>query len=123
MSRCQRGSQRSYGVREPCLVHGDHIHIALAQDQIVFSGRPCRIQSVEIPAFIEDLRLRGIQIFRFSVSHDTSAKSNDTVIDIHDRKDDTVPEFIIHPMLLIHVKQPGFPKQLITVVFVFQISV
>ena len=58
MSRGERRSKRSNGICESCLVHGDHIHISLTEDQIILPGGPGHIQPVKIPALIKDLRLR-----------------------------------------------------------------
>ena len=115
MAGSQCRSKRSHRIRKTCLMHGDNIHISLTEDQIFPPRRPRNIKSVQVTALIKDLGLRGVQILRFAVTHHTSAKTDHTVIDIHDRKDHTVPELIIHTMTLVHIKKPGFPKPVITV--------
>ena len=51
-------SQRRHCIVKSCLMHGDHIHVPLADDQIFLSRRTRHIQSVQISALIKDLRLR-----------------------------------------------------------------
>ena len=58
MSGCQSGSKRCHCIGKACLMHGDHIHISLTEDQVILPGGPGHIQSVEIPALVKNLRLR-----------------------------------------------------------------
>ena len=107
MFLCQCSSKRSNCIFETCLMHGDHIHIAFADQQVFFPCRSGYIQSVEISAFVKNKCFRRIQIFRFAISHNASAKSDHPVIDILDRKNYPVPEFIVHTSLFIYVYQTG----------------
>ena len=116
-------SQGSHRILKACLVHGNHIHVALADQHALFPGRPGHVQAIEIPALVEDCRLRGVQIFRFSISHDTAAEADDPVVHVHDRKNDTVPEFIVHTVSLIHIHKPGFPKKFVGDTLLFQIKI
>ena len=120
MSRGKCCSKRSNGICESCLVHGDHIHISLTEDQVLLPGCPCHIQSIQISALVKNLSFRRVQILRFAISHDTAAKTDHTVIDIHDRKDHTVPELVIHSMAFIYIEQTRFPKPVIAVSFGFE---
>ena len=104
-------------------MHGNHIHVALADQHALFPGRPGHVQAIEIPALVEDCRLRGVQIFRFSISHDTAAETDDPVVHVHDRKNDTIPEFIIHALSLIYIHKPGFPKKFVGDTLLFQIKI
>ena len=63
--------------------------------------------------------------FRYlaAVSHNTAAKTDHTIIDIHDRKNNPVPELIIHSMPFIHVEQSRFTEPLITVSFGFEVFI
>jgi len=58
MSGGQCSSKRRHCIGKACLMHGDHIHISLTEDQIILPGGPGHIQPVKIPALIKDLRLR-----------------------------------------------------------------
>ena len=104
-------------------MHGNHIHIALAEDQIFFPCGPGNVQPVKIPAFIKNLCFRRVEIFRLRISHNASAKANDPVIYIHDRKDHPVPEFIIHSVPFVHIKKPRLSQPVIRIAFGFQIAV
>ena len=115
MTGREGSSKRSHRICKACLMHGNHVHITLTEDQIILSRGSCHIQTVQIPAFIKNLRLRRVQIFRFSVSHHAPAKTDHPVIDVHDRKNHTVPEFIIHSPSLVRIKQSGFPQKLIRI--------
>lgn len=50
-------------------------------------------------------------------------KADDTIIGIHNRKHDTIPEFIVHTMFFIHLHKTGFFQQSIGITFVLQIPV
>ena len=116
-------SQGSHRVFKARLMHGNHIHVALADQHALFPGRPGHVQAIEVPALVEDCRLRGVQIFRFSISHDTAAEADDPVVHVHDRKNDTVPEFIVHTVSLIHIHKSGFPQKLVGDALFFQIKI
>ncbi len=88
-------------------MHGDDIHIALTQNDIWLPACPCQMKTVEVPALVKNRRLRRIQVFGFSVSHDTSAESDDPLPVIHNRKHDTVPELIIHAPFFVHLHKTG----------------
>ena len=104
-------------------MHGNHIHVALADQHALFPGRPGHVQAIEIPALIKDRRLRRVQIFRLSVSHDTAAEADYTVVYVHNGKNDTIPEFIIHALSLIYIHKPGFPKKFVGDTLLFQIKI
>ena len=123
MSGCKRRSQRSHCIGKSCLVHGDYIHVALAQDQVIFPGGSGYIQSVQITALVKNTGLCRIQVLGLAVSHHSPAKSNHPVIDIHDWKNNTIPEFVIHALAFIHIEKAGFPKKFITVILGFQIFI
>ena len=76
-------------------MHGNHIHISLTGQHIFFPAGTGIIQAVQITALIKDHGFRGIQVFGSSISHHASAKANDTVIHIHNRKHNAVPEFVV----------------------------
>ena len=76
----------------------DHIHITLAEDHIAGV-----IKTKQIAALIEDLCLRRVKVLRLGISHHTTAKSDDTVVRIHDREHDSVPELVIRTTL-VHLK-------------------
>ena len=101
-------------------MHGDHIHITFAQDQIWLSGCTSHIQPIQVTAFVKDLCLRGIQVLGLSISHDPAAKTNHPVIHIHNWENNSVPEFVIHSMTLIHIKQTAVPQLIVTISLAFQ---
>ena len=102
------GSQRGYCIGKACLVHGNHIHISLTNNQIGLTGGSGHIQAVEISAFIKNLGFRRIQILRFSISHYPASEADNPIIYIHDGKHNPVPEFILHSPALLYVEQSGF---------------
>ena len=54
----QGGAQGGHRTLKAGLVHGNHIHIALAEDHIGLPGLPGEIQPEEIPGFVEKLGFR-----------------------------------------------------------------
>ncbi len=93
--------ERGHRLCESCLMHRNDIHVSFAENETVCPALPCKIQRIQILALVEYLCLRRIQIFRLSVAHHASAKTDDTVLDVHDREDDAVPELIVKPVLFI----------------------
>ena len=110
-------SQRRHGIGEARLVHGDHIHVALADQHIPGPGCSCEIQAIQIPALIKKLRFRGVQIFGLSLSHDAPSEADEPVIDIQDREHDPVPELVVSPLPFIYGNQSGLCDHLILISF------
>ena len=75
-------------------MHRYYIHVSLAEQDKLLSGGSGIIKPIKVPALVKQLRLRRIQVFGFSVSHDAAAKTDHPVIDIHNRKHDAVPELV-----------------------------
>ena len=115
--RRKSSPQRRHSLRKARLMHGDHVHISFTEDHIGLPAHTRQIQSVEVPALIEDPGLRRIQILGLSISHDSAAEADDTVMNIHNRKNNAVPELVIHAPLLIHLHQPGLLQYLVPVAF------
>ena len=108
MPACKGSSQRSHRIGETRLVHGDHIHIPLTDDQIVFSRSSGNIKPVQVAALIKDLRLRRIQVLGLRIAHNTASEADHPVIHIHNGKHDTVPELVVHSISLISGEKTGF---------------
>ena len=101
----------------------DHIHIALTQKEIWLFGTPCPVQAIQIPAFIKNHCLRGVQVFWLCIAHNTAAKSDHPAVDIHDRKHHTIPELVIHPVLFINADQSRLGNHIIFIPFGLQIPI
>ena len=82
-------------------MHRDDIHVALTEDKITAFCLLRDVESVQISRLVKDRRLRRVQIFRLSVSHDSAAEADHTVRHIHDRENHTVPELIMKSPLLV----------------------
>ena len=82
-------------------MHRDDIHVAFAEDKVSAPASFCQIQAVKVVRFIENRRFRRIQVLRFAVSHDPSAKTDHAVRDIHNRIHDSVPELVMEPSLFV----------------------
>ncbi len=104
-------------------MHGDHIHIPFAEDDVGLPAEPCQIQAVQVPALVKYPRLRRIQIFGLAVAHDPAAEPDHPVVNVHNRKNHPVPEFIIHAPLFVHLHQPGFLQKLVRIPFALQILI
>ena len=122
-------SQGCHCLSEARLVHGDHIHISLAQDDIACPGGSCEIQSVEVPPLIEDHGLRGVQVFRFPVSHDSATEADDSVVNVLYGEHDAIPELTAQSPLFgkhcqsgildLFVRKSFFPQILYHLLAVF----
>ena len=100
-------SQRCHRLCESCLVHGNDIHISLAQDNVARPGGPCEIQSVEVTSLIEDHGLRGIQVLRFAVSHDPASEADHPVVNILYREHHPVPKLTSESSLFREHRKSG----------------
>ena len=123
MSACESCTKGSHRIGKSRLVHGDDIHVSLADDQVILSGLSGNVQAVKVTALVKNFRLRRVQIFGFCIAHNTSAKSDHPVIHIHNGKHDTVPELVVHAISLIRGKKPGFFQNGIRISFSLQIPV
>ena len=94
-------------------MHGNYIHIALAQNNISASGCPGKIQPVQISSFVKHRRLRRIQILGLTVSHNTAPEADHPVVQILNGVHDPVPELADKPVLLGDRGQPCLPDQLV----------
>ena len=101
------------------LMHGDHIHIALAEDLIRRLGPLRNMKAVQISALVKNLCLGRIEIFWLGVSHDSSAKPDDLAPHIHDRKDHAVPEFVVHPSLFVIGRDARFQDHVVGIAAMF----
>ena len=77
------------------------------------------MQPVEIAALIENLCLRRIQVFRLSIPHHTASEADHAAVGIHDRINDTVPEFVLHAVHLVRQKQARLTQDFIVIPFFF----
>ena len=117
MAACKCRSKRRCRIVKPGLVQRDNIHIALAEQYLRPPGLPCEVEPVQVPAFVEYFRFRGIQIFRLAFPHKPAAESDDFMMHIHNRKHRTVPEFIMRAAFFIYGNQAGIPKQPVIIAF------
>ena len=91
----QGGAQRGHGAVEAVLVQGDGVHIALHQDQIAQLGLLRHIQGKQVLPLVENLRFRGIQVFRRGIVHDPAAEADDVAPDIDDGEHEPVAEPVV----------------------------
>ena len=106
-------SQRGHCLIKTRLVHGDHIHITLAEDQVVRLCPARQVQGVKISAFVEDHGVRRVYIFRLGISQDASAKPDHTSAHILDRKHDTIEKAVVKALFFIENRHIGFQDQFI----------
>ena len=88
-------------------------------------SRDIRSQLLEInkiAALIKQLCLRGIKVLWLAVSHNTSTKSDNPVIHVHNRKHYTVPELVRNLAVTI-CKQSRLLQDIILVAFTLYIPV
>ena len=115
-------SQRGDCLYKSGLVHGDDIHVALAENQVVFFAPPGQIQGIQIAPFVEYLCVRGIDILGLAVSQDTSSESDHPASDILDREHDAVPESVMNSLLFIEQSYIRLQNQIIRKSFLSQIG-
>ena len=113
--------ERSHRLCEAGLMHGNHIHIPLAQNELILPAPPRKIQSVQISALVKDRRLRRIEIFWLAVPHHTPAEPDHPVLRIHDGVDHAVPELVMQSPLLIVSSHAGFQNHIVRKAFSAQI--
>ena len=106
-------SQRGHCLIKTRLVHGDHIHITLAEDQVVRLCPARQVQGVKISAFVEDHGVRRVYIFRLGISQDASAKPDHTSAHILDREHDTIEKAVVKALFFIENRHIGFQDQFI----------
>ena len=94
----------------------DHIHISLTKNKLLTFALLCIIEAKQITALVKKFCFWRIQIFRLGIPHNSSSKTNNPVIHIHDREHNTVPKFIINATL-IHLKQSGLTQNAIIIPF------
>ena len=115
MPRGQRGTQGSHRIGKAGLMHRNHIHIAFTEQKIGLPRGPGTVQPVQIPAFVKNGGLRGIQILGLRISHDASSESDHPAVHIHDRKHDTVPELVINTMLFVDADEARLADHLLRI--------
>ena len=80
-SRPKRGDR----IGEPRLMQGNHVHIALGQNQLLPPLVLCKIECKQSVTFAKNQRIRSIQIFGLCIGEHTPAKRNDIAAQVDDR--------------------------------------
>ena len=88
-------------------MHGYDIHITLAADKPFSPASPGNIHRKQIPALIKYNCITGVDILWFSITHDSSTKSDHLTIDIQDRYHRTIPELVRSAIFLVDHDQTG----------------
>ena len=83
------------------LMHGDDVHVPLAQDLVRRLRSFGNVQSVQVPALVENLCLGRVEVLGLCVPHDAPAETDHLSPHVHDGEDDAVPEFVVHSPLLV----------------------
>ena len=108
----ERGTERRDRRLEAGSHHGDDVDIALDRDHrrtFVRGGARSR-DIVERPAFVEERRLRRVEVLRLRVLFErTSAESDDASAHVGDRKHDAIAEAVVgHRYVFAGNQQPRF---------------
>ncbi len=102
-------------------MHGNHIHITLAQYDVARTGAFGKIKAVKIPALVKNHRFLGIQVLGLSLSHHPAPETDYPVVGILDGKHYPVPELVPGSVFFIESRKPRLAQQLVRVTLVFQI--
>lgn len=69
--------ERCHRVVETALMHGDGVHIPLAEDQAGFPRRFCHVERKESPALFKYRGVGAVEIFGLPLPHDPAAEGDD----------------------------------------------
>ena len=103
------------------LVHGDHVHISLAEDLVGGLGSFGDMKAVQIPALVKYFCLGGIEIFGLGIPHHSAAEADDLPAHIHDRKHDPVPELVMHASLFVEGRDACFQYYIVRIAAAFEV--
>ena len=104
----QGRAERSDRAVEAVLVERNCVHVALGQDDSSLLALSGNIEGEKIFSFVENQRLRGIQVFGRRIVHHAPAEADDVAADIDDRKHEPVAEAVIHAAVFARDRKPGF---------------
>ncbi len=105
---CQRGPERSDGVREARSRQRDDVHVAFRDDDRFrrFRRFTSRREIEEDMALVKQLRLGRIEIFRLLIGLKSAAsKGDDPALCVHDREDQAATETVIGDRDVLAVDQ------------------
>ena len=101
LGRGNRGAQRGDGAVEPRLVHGNNIHVALAEDEVIRLGILGVIKRKEVVALLENVGLRAVEVLRGGVrSERASAVGDDIAPGVEDREHHAVDELVVDAVIV-----------------------
>ena len=86
---------------ESGLMHGNDIHVSLAEDQMIRLCPPGKIERVQVAAFVKDHGVRGVDVLGLCVSQDTAAEADHAPPHILDREHDSVKKTVVQSLLFI----------------------
>ena len=115
----QRGAQGGHRVGKARLVHRDHIHVPLAQDQLLAVAALGKIEGKEVPAFFEYRGIAAVEVLGALFSQISTAKGDNIPPQIDDGKDGPVAENIITTAPLALIGQVGRQQLLFGVAQLF----
>ena len=122
LSGCKSRSQRCDRLDKAGLVHGNDVHVALTEDQVILLAAAGQIQGVQIPPLVEDLRIRRIDVFGLAVAENSSAETDHPAPGILNGKHNAVPEPVVQSLLLIEESHIRLQYQFIRKSFFPQIG-
>ena len=97
----QRGAQRRHRVGESGLVHRDHIHISLAQDQPALLGGFGEVEREQLVCLFEHRRVGGVEILGLGIVQYPPAERDHIAAHIDDGDDDAFAENIEQPSVFL----------------------
>ena len=103
----QRRAERGHGAVEPVLVQGDGVHIALGEDDAALLALAGDVEREEIFAFVEDERLRRVEVFGRRIVHHAAAEADDVPPDVDDGEHEAVAEAVVHAAVFAPDGEPG----------------
>ncbi len=106
----QGGAHGGHRVVKARLVQGDHVDVPLHQDEVGPPGFLGVVQPVEDGAFLEDRRLRRIQIFGRGVVHHPAGEADHVPPGVNDGQHQAVAVLVVHAAPLARHRQPGLDE-------------
>ncbi len=110
----RRGAQRGHGIINAVLRQRDDIHIAFDHQQTLRFGVILLrfIQAVQLAAFMENIGLRGVQVFWQRIAQHAPAKTNHPASLIADREHHPFAEAVVTAPLIVGDQHARINKRL-----------
>src|SRR6185369_11488013 len=93
----RRSAQRRNRVRNASLMKAHDVHVTFNDEQASQGSRSLArlVQTVQLAAFVEELGLRRVEVFRLALVEHATAEADRTAARIADREHDAIAEAVV----------------------------